>query len=106
MSKNDYNWLKNVKRLIAWYKANGNLPTRPENQTLYRFWKREETYIDTEHFYAKFISFSKDAKESVKELQQIISKVSKLETQYHHRLPKVQSSKASKARGLNISKRA
>jgi len=77
LTMNDFEWLKKVKKAIEWYKTHGKLPTRSENSGLRDLWTREEKYINTVHFYAKFISLSEDAERSVNELQRIICAVRK-----------------------------
>jgi hypothetical protein len=89
ITMNDYIWLENVKQIITWYKDKGKLPLNKENKALYRFWVREENYINENHSYAKFISLNKDAAESVNELQEIISKERRSRGRYHHRALKI-----------------
>jgi type I site-specific restriction endonuclease len=101
----DIVWLNNIKRTIAWYKTKGDLPRGKENSTLYNFWLTEEKCIDHVHSHAKLISLSKDAEQSVKELQRIISEVRRSRTVILGR-PKSIQRKASNPRRTTISKRA
>jgi len=69
-SINDHDWLKKVKKLLAYYKEQGVVPT--SKSPLYLFCIKERRYLERKHPNAKFIKSNKEAKLAYDSLKEII----------------------------------